>query len=244
MTADQCKCFLADLEPALAQAGFRRLAGDQLTREQLQFVEQLFAEEISAVLSPMAVSADEEFPLLGNQTLNVCVQLKPQAKEETPRFALIPFGLYSRRFITLPLEARNDQYEYILLEDVVALFAGRFFPGEPVVECVPFRITRNADLSVREDLAADLMVSMEEILDARKQSACVRLEISANCTTATLGVFAKHARRAGEQRVCLAGAPRSVGIHAADRCEGLRPTEVRILAAAAFAGRRSANQPV
>ncbi len=134
----------------------------------------------------MAVSPDEEFPLLGNQTLNVCVQLGPEAKEEAPRFALIPFGLYSRRFITLPIEARNDQYEYILLEDVVELFAGRFFPGEPVVECVPFRITRNADLSVREDLAADLMVSMEEILDARKQSACVRLEISDNCTTATL----------------------------------------------------------
>lgn len=185
MSADQCLCFLAELEPALAAVGFRRLSANDLTGDQLQFVEQTFAEEISSVLSPMAVSEMDEFPLLVNQTLNVCVQLKPAPNEEEPRFALIPFGFYSRRFLTLPSDGRADQYEYILLEDVVALFVDRFFPGEPVVECVPFRISRNADMSVREDLAADLMVSMEEILDARKQSACVRLEISDRCTTKT-----------------------------------------------------------
>ncbi len=191
MTVDQCECFLSELEPALEAAGFRRLAPDQLTAEQLQFIEQTFAEEISAVLSPMAVSAAEEFPLLGNQTLNLCVQLKPKQTEEEPRFALIPFGLYGRRFITLPTKGRNDQYEYILLEDIVALFVEQFFPGEPLVECVPFRITRNADMGVREDLAADLMVSMEEVLDARKQSGCVRLEISDHCTTQTLAFLRK-----------------------------------------------------
>jgi polyphosphate kinase len=93
MTVDQSKCFLTELEPALAQAGFRRLAADQLTANQLQFVEQTFAEEISAVLSPMAVSDADEFPLLGNHTLNLCVQLKPKAKDEEPRFAVITFGL-------------------------------------------------------------------------------------------------------------------------------------------------------
>ena len=191
MTADQCECFLSELEPALSAAGFRRLAPDQLTAEQLQFIEQTFAEEISAVLSPMAVSETDDFPLVGNQSLNLCVQLKPKAKEGEPRFALIPFGVYGRRFITLPSWSRSDQYEYILLEDVVALFVERFFPGEPVVECVPFRITRNADMSVREDFAADLMVSMEEVLDARKQSGCVRLEISANCTSQTLAFLRK-----------------------------------------------------
>lgn len=185
MSADQCACFLSELEPSLAEAGFRRMEADDLTGNQLPFVEQTFAEEISSVLSPMAVSPGEEFPLLVNQTLNICVQLKPEPGEEEPRFAIIPFGFYSRRFLTLPTEGRSDQYEYILLEDVVALFVERFFPGEPVVECVPFRISRNADMSVREDLAADLLVSMEEILDARKQSACVRLEISDHCTTKT-----------------------------------------------------------
>jgi polyphosphate kinase len=186
MTVDQCQCFLSELEPALSAAGFRRLTPDQLTAEQLQFVEQTFSEEISAVLSPMAVSEADEFPLLGNQTLNLCVQLKPKAQEGEPRFALIPFGVYTRRFITLPGWGRSDQYEYILLEDVVSLFVERFFPGEAIVECVPFRLTRNADMTVREDLAADLMVSMEEVLDARKQSGCVRLEISDYCTSQTL----------------------------------------------------------
>ncbi len=191
MTADQSQCFLNELEPALAAVGFRRLASDRLTSEQLQLIEQIFAEEISAVLSPMAVSEADEFPLLVNQTINLCVQLKPKVKDGEPRFALIPFGNYGRRFITLPTYGRSDQHDYILLEDVVGLFVGRFFPGEPVVECVPFRITRNADMGVREDLAADLMVSMEEVLDARKQSGCVRLEISARSTPQTLAFLKK-----------------------------------------------------
>ena len=53
----------------------------------------------------------------------------------------------------------------------------RCFPGEAVVECVPFRITRNADLIIREDLAGDLLSQMREVLDARKRSGCVRLEV-------------------------------------------------------------------
>ncbi len=191
MTAAQCQCFLADLEPSLAEAGFRRLAADQLSAEQLQVIEQTFAEEISAVLSPMVVSEEEEFPLVINQTLNVCVQLKAKPDEEHPRFALIPFGRYARRFLTLPTAERGDNHEYILLEDVIAFFVDRFFPGEPVVECVPFRISRNADMGVREDFAADLMVSMEEVLDARKQSGCVRLEISDHCTSQTLSFLRK-----------------------------------------------------
>ncbi len=58
----------------------------------------------------------------------------------------------------------------------------RFFPGESVVQCVPFRITRNADLSVREDMAADLLAGMTEVLDERKQSPCARLELAGSAS--------------------------------------------------------------
>ena len=94
---------------------------------------------------------------------------------QPPRFALIPFGQAPNRFLTLP---SDGGYEYILLEDVVRLFIDRFFPGERVLEVAPFRITRNADLSVREDMASDLLEEMEEVLEARKESDCVRLEIA------------------------------------------------------------------
>src|SRR4029079_8855661 len=84
-----------------------------------------------------------------------------------------------RRFLTLPGDVG---YSYMLLEDVVAMFVSKFFPGEEVRECVPFRITRNADLEIREDHASDLLAGMQEILDARKESACVRVEMSAAAT--------------------------------------------------------------
>ena len=77
--------------------------------------------------------------------------------------------------MTLPSE---HGFEYMHLEDLISMHASRLFPGEAVVQCVPFRITRNAELDVQEDMAGDLLVFMEGVLDARRQSGCVRLEIS------------------------------------------------------------------
>ena len=185
MTVEQYACFQKDLEPGLAAAGIRRLQGAELTDRQRTFLEQAFSDEISAVLTPMAVPTESDFPLLLNQTLNVCVRLSPAPEDNgRPRYALIPFGRSASRFITLPSEGG---YAYILLEDVVRIFAERFFPGEPVVECVPFRITRNADLSIREDLASDLLEEMQEVLVARKQGDCVRLEVADHADPTLLG---------------------------------------------------------
>jgi polyphosphate kinase len=176
ITTAQYECFTQELEPALATAGIRRVRPEELTQRQAKAVEQIFDNELSAILTPMAVNPEEEFPLLVNQTLNLCVRLEPAAAEpDQPRFAIIPLGRWLHRFITL---YSDGGYACMLLEDAVGMHVERFFFGEHVVECVPFRITRDADLSIREDLAHDLLVEMEEILDARKQSACVRLEIS------------------------------------------------------------------
>ncbi len=176
MTQEQYNCFLNEIEPGLAAAGVRRLRPTELTERQRLFIEQAFTDEISAVLTPMAIPAADDFPLLLNQTLNVCVRLAPAPENNGhPRFAIIPFGRTTSRIVTLP---SDGGYSYILLEDVVRLFLEQFFPGEPVEACVPFRITRNADLSIREDLAADLLEEMQEVLVARKQGDCVRLEIA------------------------------------------------------------------
>jgi len=183
MADDQYACWLDELEPALAAAGIKRARPSLLSERQAKTLELMFDEEIFAILTPQAVASPADFPLLGNQTLNVCVQLKPAAGTTEPRFAIIPFGRHSARFITLP---SDGGYEFILLEDVVAKYAEKFFPGEEIVECVPFRITRNADFSLRDDLAADLMAEMEEILVARRQGDCVRLEVAATVTPTTL----------------------------------------------------------
>ena len=182
MVADQYSC-LAAIDKACEEAGIRRVSSNDLREKQARFLSQLFDREISAILSPQAVVGADDFPLLANQSLNLCVQLEPRAGEEDSLFAVIPLGQSTQRFISVQAE---QGYEYILLEEVVEMFIDRFFTGEKVAACVPFRITRNADMAVREDMASDLLAGMEEVLDERKTGGCVRLEIGDNVSQATL----------------------------------------------------------
>ena len=183
MTADQYECYAEQIEPALEDAGIRRVAAGQLTDRQAKALAEIFASEIYPVLTPAAVTSGDDFPLLINQTMNVCVHLSPsEAEPDVPRFAIIPIGRSVARRLTLPAEGG---YQYALIEDVIALHVDKFFPGEAVVEAVPFRITRNADLAVDEDSAADLLAEMESVLDARKFSHCVRLELAEEASAET-----------------------------------------------------------
>lgn len=176
MAVDQYQCLLQDIEPGLAAEGIHRVPQADLTERQLAVAEQIFDSEIYPILSPIAVTSADRFPLLGNQKLNVCVRLPAPADSDSPwRYAVVPFGSFPRRFVTLHAESG---YAYTLLEDLIERFADRFFPGEEIAECTPFRITRNADIAIRDDTAADLLADMQELLDARKTSDCVRLEIA------------------------------------------------------------------
>jgi polyphosphate kinase len=176
MVEQQQVCF-AELEQKLAEAGIRRIRGPELSERQARSVAQVFEQEIYAVLSPRAVRASEEVPLLANQMLHVAVQLAPDATSDGPRLALIPLGRVLPRLLTLGGIERG--YAYVLLEDVVLRMIERFFPGETLEGQAVFRITRNADFTLRDDLASDIVQGMESILTARKHGACVRLEVAA-----------------------------------------------------------------
>ena len=176
MILSQYECFTKEIEPSLAAAGIRRLSSDQLTAPQRLHLEQVFEHQLLPVLTPIALATPQDFPLLPGLGLNLSVRLAPEKKSPRLfRFAIVPVPRGLPRFIPAPA---GGKYEYMLLEDLIGLFLDRLFPGESIVENVPFRITRNADMSVREDLAGDLLARMQEALRARKQSACVRLEIS------------------------------------------------------------------
>ncbi|WP_373653137.1 polyphosphate kinase 1 [Schlesneria sp. DSM 10557] len=216
---EQYRCFLEDIEPALAAAGMNRLRAAQLNDRQLQHLQTYFDQEVFPILTPLAIVASSElseaarielhiakrkgkkkkageakstdaaaettgsgteppsleFPPLINQTISLCVRLAPIAGATEPRFAILPFGRNRQRFVTVPSESG---FNYILLEDVISLFLPKFFPGETIEESVAFRITRNADLELQEDQAFDLLSKMQEIVNARRQSACVRLELA------------------------------------------------------------------
>lgn len=120
----------------------------------------------------------------------------PSENEDEPQFAVIPLGRTLPRIVPLPTdnpvgdsspdvdndelpETHDSSFSYVLLEDLVSHFVDEFFPGREVVQCKPFRITRNADVELREDGAGDLLGGMEEVLESRRLSDVVRLEMDA-----------------------------------------------------------------
>jgi polyphosphate kinase len=199
LVAEQCACFTQDIEPKLADAGIRRLAPEQIGPEYAEYLERLFDREIYPIITPRAVESPTDFASLTGLGLELLVRLRPATvNSRKPRFAIITLPKHLSRFITVPVQQQG--YDYTLLEDVVSMFRETLFPGESVVECVPFRITRNADLIVREDLAGDLLSQMREVLDARKRSGCVRLEIGRAISKPALS-FLKRALEVADDQI-------------------------------------------
>ena len=170
----QHACLLKEIEPALRKGGIRRLRMEELSAAQLRHVEALFEDSVFPVVTPVAVPPDREFPLLAGLGLALYVRLEGAPEDPAPRHAIVAMPKSLPRFLTLPGETG---FAYVLLEEVVRAYAGRLFPGVNVLECAAFRITRNADMGVREDLAGDLLAQMREVLVERKESDCVRLEL-------------------------------------------------------------------
>ncbi len=170
----QHACLQKEIEPQLRKGGIRRLQMEELSAAQLRHVEAMFEDFIFPVVTPVAVTPGEEFPLLAGLGLALHMRLEGTPEEGGARHAIVAVPKGLARFLTLPGEAG---FCYILLEEIIRAHAGRLFPGVKVLECAAFRITRNADMGVRDDLAGDLMAQMREVLTERKESDCVRLEI-------------------------------------------------------------------
>ncbi len=184
LTDNQSACWQDGLCPALAARGIRCLGMDALSSDQFQYARLFFEREMLPLLSPVAVASPTEYPRWPGLGLNVCVRLRPPAGSggNRPRFAVVRLPRNLGRTMMLPDAVGHD---VVLIEALVKTFADQLFPGEPVAECVAFRVTRNADMRVREDMAGDLLARMREVLNARRESVCVRLEIEHGATKMT-----------------------------------------------------------
>lgn len=188
MTDCQYETFISDIEPALAENGIVRSSVDGLSGAQKTHLKKYFDAEIAPVLSPIAIRRGERVPLLAGGSLYIAVRLAPLPDERRARFAVMRLCSANTRFVPMP---DGKMLRYLPSEDVVKMFLSSLFPGEQIAECRVFRVTRNADLSVRDEFAADLIERMEEVIDARKESDCVRLEIESGTTGAMLGFLRK-----------------------------------------------------
>jgi len=162
-----------ELMPLLQSAGIRLLDEKSLTKEQEVFLDEYFKSEVYPVLTPMAVDATRPFPLILNRSLNLGVLIDEGDGEPSFGTVQVPSGL--SRVIRLP--DKEGGVSLILLEQVIARSIGKLFAGRKILCCNAYRITRNADLSIDEEDAEDLLQEIEKLLKQRRWGTAVRLEI-------------------------------------------------------------------
>ena len=170
----QDRLFTETLVPMLYHEGFQFLAIEECNGEQINFLRDRFDSYILPVLTPMAIDAYRPFPMLLNKSLNLAVLLRKSDSRKN-KLAIVQVPGVLTRFIEVP--SANGKSQFILLEDVISHFISKLFIGYTVLSVSPFRVTRNADLTIHEEGARDLLREIEKELKKRKSGAAVRLEI-------------------------------------------------------------------
>ncbi|KEK09396.1 RNA degradosome polyphosphate kinase [Lysinibacillus fusiformis] len=148
-----------------------------LNSTQKAFINEMFAETIFPVLTPVAVDAYRPFPTLLGKTLNLLVLLEQDESdlESRERVAIVQVPSVLDRYIKVPTE--EGKTVVVLLEDVIVAHIEKLFYGYSVKSAQAFRLTRNADLTIHEEGARDLLVEIEKELKKRKWGVGSRLEV-------------------------------------------------------------------
>jgi polyphosphate kinase len=179
----QRTCWLHALQPKLRNQGIRLLDYAELTKQQRAFCTAYFEREVFPVLTPLAFDPSHPFPQISNLSINLAVVINdPEGGELFARVKvpavlprLIPIEAGRRaRPAHIPPERRHS---FVWIDQVIAENVSALFPGLEVAEVYAFRITRNADMEIQEEEAADLLRTIEQGVRQRRFGAVVRLTI-------------------------------------------------------------------
>ncbi|MGN0342082.1 MAG: RNA degradosome polyphosphate kinase [Roseburia sp.] len=165
-------------------------AFEDLNEEQSDYVDRYFDENVYPVLTPMAVDASRPFPLIRNKTLNIVALLEKKAdtkglvkKEKTSKkekavyeYATVQVPSVLPRLVPVP-SAKEGEQSFLLLEQVIEKNISKLFSNYNVICAYPYRIMRNADLTIDEDEAEDLLKEIEKQLKKRQWGEVIRLEV-------------------------------------------------------------------
>jgi polyphosphate kinase len=173
MAAAMSRAFVHDIVPALATHGIVLSNWDDLDDDDRAYLVDVFERRIFPVLTPLAVDPGHPFPYISNLSLNLAVIVRDPSGGER-RFARVKVPPLLPRFVVMP-----DGERFVALEQVIAAHLDALFPGMEIEVHSPFRVTRNADLSLEEEEADDLLAAVELELRRRRFGRAVRLEIDA-----------------------------------------------------------------
>ncbi len=176
------RVFENKLRPTLAGEGVEIVHYGELDEFDIKAATQLFDERIFAILTPLAVDPGHPFPYISNLSLNLAVIVRDEVEDET-HFARIKVPPSLNRFIELP------SGRFVALEEVITANLDQLFMGMEVVGAWPFRVTRNADLTLDDEEADDLLEAVEMELRRRRFGRAIRLELHDDMPDAALEVL-------------------------------------------------------
>ena len=179
-TTAQYNTYNRSFLPSLKKNGLKIVTEfEKLTEEQADYVDNYFQKEVFPVITPMAVDSSRPFPLIRNRSLNIGALLMDKKKKGTIDFATVQVPSVLPRVVTIPTDGDNCT-TVILLEQIIEKNIQKLFLNYRVLCQAPFRVMRNADLSIDEDEAADLLIEIEKQLKKRQWGEAIRLEVEDN----------------------------------------------------------------
>ncbi|MEZ5424986.1 MAG: polyphosphate kinase 1 [Pyrinomonadaceae bacterium] len=183
MLVEQMRCLQEDVLPQLTKKGIEICSYDSLNAGEKKKADDFFLTNVFAVLTPQAVDESHPFPYISNLSLNIGLLVEP---EKSSKLGKLTHLYTSNRFVRIklppnvprlvPVNAENTRFTP--LEELVAANVSSLFPNMVANKGFLFRITRDADIEIREDEAGDLLRTMErELHHLRRFSFPVRLEV-------------------------------------------------------------------
>lgn len=178
----QYKLLNQELLPALQDNHICFLTPEHWSDEVRDWARVFFDEQMLPILSPQGLDPAHPFPLLTNKSLNFVVSL--QGKDAFGRdtsLAVVRAPRSLARLIPVPVSGGESPHIFVLLSTMIQQHMGRLFPGLKTTGVYQFRVTRNSDLYLADDDAADLRLALQDELGARNFGQAVRLEVGNDC---------------------------------------------------------------
>ena len=176
MMANQYSTLNRALLPTLENNGLKLVKHyEDLNEKQIKFIDKYFEKDVYPVLTPMAVDSSRPFPLISNKTLNIGALIHDR-KKDVVDIATVQVPSVLPRVVELPSD-NKDMREIILLEEIIEKNLSRLFLNYEIICAHPYRIMRNADLTIDEDDASDLLKEIEKQIRKRAWGEVIKLEV-------------------------------------------------------------------